>query len=94
MNAFTIHWSNYHTVYAFPPSNLVGKVLHKWSKETRGKMILIALDLSTQNYYSQLKRVAHRKVLLKLQERDLLLPTHKGFIPVQQDKFHLTAFLI
>lgn len=56
---------------ASPSSNLVGKVLHKWGIEKGGKMILISLNLLTQNYYTQLNRVAHRKLCLKKQDAAL-----------------------
>ena len=93
-NAFTIDWSKFQVLYAFPPPNLIYKVLFKWSQEKMGSLILIAPNLPAQNWFIHLHKKSLKTIELKLQEEDLYILTSQGQKFFQPKKFHLTAFIL
>lgn len=94
INTFTSKWSNYKIIYAFPPPNLIHKILYKWKKEKKGIMLLIAPDWPTQAWYSPLQLQTKRKSRIKLGEKDLFLQTRSGPHYFPSTKFHLTAHIL
>ena len=47
LNAFSMNWNSEHQIYAFPPIELIGRILHKWKLEGEVFLLLIAPDWRT-----------------------------------------------
>ena len=77
INTFTADWSKYKTLYAFPPPNLIHKVIYKWNKEGRGTLVLITPDWPTKSWYSPLQLQTKKKYPIHLQEEVLYLLTNQ-----------------
>lgn len=94
VNTFTTKWSEFKTVYAFPPPNLIHKILYKWNLEKKGQMLIIAPDWPTKSWYSPLQINSIKKIRLNLTEKDLYLQTNTGRKYFSNEKFHLVAHLL
>ena len=94
LNAFSVYWGLEKQMYAFPPVELVGKVLHKWNAEGTGRLLLIAPEWHTQPYYSLLTRLAKRKYHLQVHRKDLFENLTETFYLEDPSVFKLTAYLL
>ena len=94
INTFTTDWSNYTVLYAFPPPNLIHKVLYKWKKEKNGVLILVAPNWPTKNWFSPLQRLTNKRIPLHLNQEDLFIQVKTGKQIIQPHKFHLHAHLL
>ena len=94
INTFTTDWSNYKVLYAFPPPNLIHKVIYKWKREKNGQLILLAPNWPTKNWYSPLQRITIKKIPLLLNQEDLFIRVKTGKQIIQPSKFHLHAHIL
>ena len=94
LNAFTINWGFYNVLYAFPPPTLISKILFKWKREKRGKMILIAPAWPSKVWFPILMELKEREWILPIRERDCFLRTVEGISYISAKKFHLTGYIL
>ena len=95
LNALTYHWGGGKELYAFPPIELLGKVLHKWKKEGTGRLLLIAPEWNSQPYMALLRRQTLKRYRLPLNKQDLFVETLQERCYVQNPYvFKLTGFLL
>ena len=83
VDAFTLDWSSFHLCYAFPPFNLIGKVLSK-AKHDKAELLLIAPKWPTQSWYPMLYDI------LTGPPNMLTLPRSKQaiYLPFDMEKVH------
>ena len=73
-NAFNYNWSKNDTCYAFPPFNMVGKVVRKMIKDDVENLLLVAPDWPSLHWYPLiLEHRCPKSVILKLKNRSTLL---------------------
>ena len=95
LDAFSFNWERFQCLYAFPPPNLISKILFKWKNTSpRGKLLLIAPSWPTQVWYGTLLQMAKRHLPLHIQDQDLFVRTKKELVSVSHGKLHLTGYLL
>lgn len=57
VDAFTLNWASFKLCYAFPPFNLIGKVLTK-TRDNKAELLIVVPDWKTQYWYPLLTQLA------------------------------------
>lgn len=93
VDAFTLRWHQFGLVYAFPPFNLVGKVLNK-ARRDRVDLILIAPRWPTKYWFGDLIASVHPNDILQwpITVNALELPGKPGVLHPMGNKLCLCAF--
>lgn len=82
VDAFTLRWNEY--FFAFPPFNLVGRVLRKIENE-QAKGIVVVPDWPTQYWYPRFLKMAVSNIITLRSSSDLL------FCPYDNRSHHLSS---
>ena len=93
-NAFSQDWSRYSCLYAFPPPQLIPRVLYKWKLEKRGHLILIAPAWKKSFWLPKLQKMASKILLLPLDQEDTFLREKQGINYLSNKNFNLHAYLL
>ena len=94
LDAFSLSWSIFKCVWAFPPPSMIHRILFKWKKEGGGKMMLVAPDWPSQSWYSILMEMARKRYVIPPESQEIYLQTKKGKITKSNISLRLTVFLI
>lgn len=96
VDAFTLNWSSYQLCYAFPPFNLIGKVLAK-TRDNNAELVIVVPDWKTQYWYPLLLQltVANTSPLsLKKGKRALHLPFDLEAVHPIYNRLNLLCFRV
>ena len=72
IDALACSWDKYKTLYGFPPSNLINKVLFKFSK-SNSKHLLLIVPRSKEKWHRNLKALQPKLIPYSLSRKDFIL---------------------
>ena len=93
-DAFSIDWSQFSLSYAFPPFNLIGKVLCK-CKQDKAQLIIIVPNWPTQHWFpliADLKAEGSNLIQLPMTATTIGLPYDKNAVHPIWHRLNLLCF--
>lgn len=81
VNAFTINWSQFRLIYAFPPFSLMGRVLQKATKECCKNILIVYPIWKSQPWYPKLQQLIKEPLELEaINTKTTTIPIACGLI--------------
>lgn len=84
VDAFSISWTEWNSVYAFPPFSLILRTLDKWRRDGVDGMMIVPMWPTAAWFPVMLRMLVHPPVLLPRGQRILQLPSSSEFHPLHR----------